>query len=562
MNLQDDLARAGWQPRQTVTLARNEGLHRSGLDSADTFGDLLGRIRGSWLGLVIWLAICCTAATVYLAGAAPEYEATTQVVLEQRQPVVTGSGVDQTIANLGPTLDSAQADSQVNVIKSERVLRFVFETLQLATDPAYVAKPPGLISTLLARIPFFATEQLTPEQRAAVADAQAFQNFAKQIAVKRVGQSYVIEIAFRAPSPEQAAKLANSITASYIREQVRFRAATVQREVEFLQNRMSAIQTEIATAVEAVKTGVIPTFQFADSDARVVGAAQVPLSKAYPLVSLILALVAAFAIVTGFGFIFIRYKLDRTIHSRQQIGRDLNIDLVNVLPRYVDRSQSRPARGGTPCIHVVENGGARFIEGLRILRTTVLSSNNASRHIAVGVVSWSPGEGRSSIASNLARLMAASRERVVLIDADFRNPALTGVLAPDSQFGLDEALLSHSTSTTPLAVEISPSLSFIPAVGGGQPSNPNVFLGAAEMQTFVAQLHKDRDIIIDLPPISLSSDAQAIGHLLDGVILVVEADRTSIDDATDACRALEAAHTRVLTVVLNKAQVSRNERNR
>jgi Mrp family chromosome partitioning ATPase len=75
------------------------------------------------------------------------------------------------------------------------------------------------------------------------------------------------------------------------------------------------------------------------------------------------------------------------------------------------------------------------------------------------------------------------------------------------------------------------------------------------MQLFLQALHQEQDIIIDLPPMSLSSDVQAVGHLLDGVILLAEADRTTLEDLNEAYRTLRAANTRVLGVVLNKVTI-------
>ena len=557
MNLQDGTPQLGWSrhPRLALESARADVRQRGHSVHTTNFGDLLRRIRRNQLHLGLWVALWVALASGQLAHTTPKFDAKSQIVLQARVPFVMGAGAEQSINNVGSTLDSAQADSQVNVIKSERVLRYVFDTLKLGQAPGFVPPPPGVVETLVARVlhlvPALQKPPLRSEEQRAANEARAFQIFSDGLTVKRVGQSYAIEVTYRAPDPDQAAHLANAVTASYIRDLVLYRAATIQQSVAYLQNRTTTIQEELDTAASAVKSGFIPDFQFADSDARVTGAARVPQSKAYPVVSLTLVLAVATGLVTGLGFILVRYKLDRTVHSRQQIAQTLDIDIVNLLPRYADSKPLRVARN-LPATAVSEVGGIDFLEGLRGLRTTLLSAEPSLQHIVVGVVSWNPGEGRSTIASNLARIVAASRERVMLLDGDLRNPALTRALAPEAAMGLDEALMSHCSLTAPLAVELSSTLSFIPAVAGEKDSDPDVFLGVPEMGALMKHLRADRDVIIDLPPISLSSDAQAVGHLLDGVILVVEAERTTVDDINDACRALDVASIRLLTVALNK----------
>ena len=73
------------------------------------------------------------------------------------------------------------------------------------------------------------------------------------------------------------------------------------------------------------------------------------------------------------------------------------------------------------------------------------------------------------------------------------------------------------------------------------------------MRQIVADLQHHASVIVDLPALSRSSDAQAVGQMLDGVIVVVEAGRTTVDEVADCLTALRSAHTAVLGVVLNGA---------
>ena len=543
--------RAGWSPASETGAPDDPRTTPRGPDDGPMagLGELMAVARVHRRALILWVLFCVVATGLYALQAAPDYVATTQVVLEPRRAVLGTS--DAATGLYGPALDSAQADSQIQVVKSERSLRFVFDTLDLASNPAYAPPGPGPLGRLLGLMTGGASKS-ADDDAASARRTQAFQDFADRVSVKRLGQSYVLEIAFRAPTAPDAARLANAVTDAYILGQVQYRAATVQRGTEFLQGRIADIKAEQDAAIDGIRKGLIPDLQFADADARVVSAAMQPLGKAYPHTSLMLLLAATFGLLSAAGFVAVRHKLDRTIRSARQIAREIGIDRLHVLPRLPEEGRKTLKVGEVTFTTVLDAENSAFATALRALRTSILSLDAAPGHLSVGIASWLPGEGRSSVASNLAFLVAASRERVALIDADFRDPALSAALAPDAKVGLDEALLSHVASTHPLAVALNRSLDFLPAVAGGKASDPNVFIGSPDMRHLLLSLRKERDIIVDLSPMSLSSDTQAIGHLLDGVLLVVEANRLTIDELHDALRALRVAKTRLLGIVLTK----------
>lgn len=537
----------GWplQPQPAAGLA---ALEAGGGRGAGAVLEEMGQaVRRSARGLAIWTLALLGLTLLYLVRTAPEFVATAQIVLEPHRQITMASESQGEAA--APPLDSPQADSQVQVVKSERNLRFVFDTMALAGDPAFAPGEPGVIRRLAALVLPRPAELPAPE-RAARGVAASFQSFADRVSVRRIGQSYALEIAFRAPSGAMAARLANAVTAAYIRDQIEFKAAAVERGSEFLQGRIANIQTEKDIAVEAVRTGVIPNVPFANADARVVSTATEPLSKASPQPLVLLPLVAVVGLVSGIGFLLVRHSFDRRIRSRHQVGEALGMDCLSILPRVPGRRAGLPTPGDLPLTAVLDAPFSPFAEALRTLRTAIFVASK-TRHAAVGIVSWSSGEGRSAVAANLAFLIAASREKVVLIDADVRDPALSRHLAPDAAVGLSEALLASASTAQLDCVELAQGLAFLPAVARGKAINPNVFIGSAEMQAILLALRRDRDVVVDLPPMSLSSQAQAIGPMLDGVVLLVEIGRTSVDEMGEALRSLRAADIRLFGVVLN-----------
>ena len=507
--------------------------------------------RGKWV-LLLWLILCLSMAGLYLFVTAPEYVASSLVILEPRR---LSAPQDNSIT-LATTLDSAQAESQIQVVKSERILSFVFDVLDLEHAPEFSHLKPGLrqrIQTgIVAALPSLKS-LMTTDNPASPNDqrSKAFQAFSDRVGVRRIGQSYVLEIAYRAASAAQAARLANSITAAYIRDQIELKATAARRGAEYLQGRIADIKQEQDAALEAVREGVIPSTPFPDSDARVISAAREPLSKSYPQTLVILAFATASGLLIGSAILAVRHSLDRTIRSAQQLWRALGLECLSVIPVVRKRLRSR-----VPFDLVISEAVAPFSESLRSAYTSIMTASAVEdSHRSVGLVSWSAGEGKSTIAGNLAHFIAASGGKVVLIDADLRDADLSQALAPDAMAGLCEALSEHSDPSQLVAAPLHRNMDFVPARGRFKRYSPNLFLGSPEIRRFLGTLREQSDVVVDLPAMSQSSHAQAISRFLDGVVLIVQADRTTLDEVALAVRTLQNAQAVLLGVILNRGVI-------
>ena len=102
---------------------------------------------------------------------------------------------------------------------------------------------------------------------------------------------------------------------------------------------------------------------------------------------------------------------------------------------------------------------------------------------------------------------------------------------------------------------LTENLAFIPAVSAGSVRDPNLFPGSPRMAQTLKSLSSARHIIVDLPPLNASSDALAIGRLLGGVILIAAVNHTSLDQLSQAARAMIASDVRVFGIVLNEPRI-------
>jgi Mrp family chromosome partitioning ATPase len=134
---------------------------------------------------------------------------------------------------------------------------------------------------------------------------------------------------------------------------------------------------------------------------------------------------------------------------------------------------------------------------------------------------------------------------------------LSKKLAPQATLGLSQALTSSSGLTKMLGVRLHPYLEFVPAVAKDDWGDPDAFLGSASMARLLRSAQEDHNVVIDLPPMSESSDALAVGNFLDTIILVVEAGRTTSDELEEALAVLKSLQTPSVRILLNKTdQVS------
>jgi polysaccharide biosynthesis transport protein len=160
--------------------------------------------------------------------------------------------------------------------------------------------------------------------------------------------------------------------------------------------------------------------------------------------------------------------------------------------------------------------------------------------------------GCSEIATSVAKLLAEDRSSTVcLVEANFRSPALASRLGTKNFDGLEEALMEESPVRSFVKPVYPPNLYLLPA-GRSTVDGPGL-LASERMSTLVAEMRSEFDfVIVDAPPLNHYSDALVLGRLSDGVVLVVEANRTSRDAALVAVRQIRSSKVRILGAVLNK----------
>ena len=192
-------------------------------------------------------------------------------------------------------------------------------------------------------------------------------------------------------------------------------------------------------------------------------------------------------------------------------------------------------------------------EQYRRLAATLHHAQEDAGLKVVMVASAVVGEGKTLTASNLALTFSESYKRsVLLIDGDFRRPALHVVFNIDAPYGLSEGLMSVVEQKMPL-YRVSERLTILPA--GKPSSDPMAGLTSGRMRRVIQEAREAFDwVIVDTPPVGLLPDANLLATMVDGAVLVVRANSTPYHQVVRAIDALD--RDRLLGVVLNSVSSS------
>jgi capsular exopolysaccharide synthesis family protein len=213
-----------------------------------------------------------------------------------------------------------------------------------------------------------------------------------------------------------------------------------------------------------------------------------------------------------------------------------------------ERSRVRPAPRPPVVPGPMEHGSA-IQEDYQRLRASVLSMAVPSGLHTVLIAAPRHGEGATTVALGLATALSREREtRVLLLEANVRTPCLSVMLPLATTAGVTDFAAGRAA---PEALVTRLEDLNISVIAAGNAPNPAV--NVEVIDTLLTRLQTQFDfVIIDGPPVNSYADASVIATKVDGVILVVEADRTPVAEAEAAKRQLEKVGGRILGVVLNR----------
>lgn len=336
-----------------------------------------------------------------------------------------------------------------------------------------------------------------------------------------------------------------------------------------LENKKSLLESLLKRQSE---TGVSARLRgLRTSNIRVVDRADLPISPSSPkkLRNLLLALFLG--LFGGVGLAFVMEYLDNTVKSAEEVGRYTGLPTLGVVPAFGEdanqgygyyaygrkkgEGQSQEKKEGGEKFQNIElivhfAPESAFSENYRSLRTALLLSSPQSSLKTIMVTSPLPEEGKSATISNLAVSLAQTGKKTLLIDADLRRPKQHQIFKMKNHEGLTSYLALDLTLEKLIKPTIVPSLYLINS--GPIPPNPAELLGSDKMARLLSFLKNQFDfILIDTPPILTVTDAQIVGKLVDGLVLVVQAGKTPRDALVQTRELIDLLKLRTFGVVVN-----------
>ncbi|MBY3094580.1 sugar transporter [Rhizobium laguerreae] len=562
----------------------------TGGNSPLTLRDMLFFLRMRWLWIAATTFAFLVMAGSYVLTAEPTFVANTQLVIV---PQVSGSEAQRAFA------EDAFIEGQLEIAKSSDVVGGTVTALGLDTDPDFVDQTPSLQDRAKNWLMGASSEPDTASQEAAGAgprDRQpqqqiedgrihdrAVATLLNMMGVRRIGSSTIIEISAAASTPQQAVDIADTLARQYIQKNIAMKANASRQYSEWLTRFVSEQQrglAEAASALASFTSNPRDQFKLAElqsatdarrtlyentlnqltearqritypvSDATIVSRATLPLSKARPRSTLIIAFAAAVGLGVGFALAMIRHAGDRRIVRPHQISEAGGLPFVTLLATSRTRnghSARFPAGTGS------SGTGAAYpaIPGMAELSATVVGLRR-KRRVVIGIVAVNPGSGASTIACELAVLSSISGAQTLLIDAAAQKSSLSKSIAPHSSTGLVDVLDNGELIRT-AALPLTPTLKFLP-LGKVEAVTPAIRLSSRRTQLSFADLKKEFDaIFVDISAFSASSDVNAIAPELDGVLVVTSHGHTSIDDTMHVIETLRNVGTEILGAIINHA---------
>jgi non-specific protein-tyrosine kinase len=297
-------------------------------------------------------------------------------------------------------------------------------------------------------------------------------------------------------------------------------------------------------------------------DYTILEGATSPRSAYFPRPFLNLELGLLLGLILGFGVAILLDYFDPRVKDERALARITGLPIVGTVP---------PGPGGAKKSRVAvgfavgfDEGDDPVLEAMRMLRSNLVTLGLGEDKRSLLVTSAVAGEGKSSLAANLALVMAFSGHRVVLIDADFRNPVLHEKLGLSNSTGLGEALLDKGTwqsriQNVRLSRFVSPGMTplrsrgeFLCLTSGHSPSNASELLESGALEQLIAELGEYADtIILEGPPVLGASDSISVAKQVDGVLVYSELGRETDSELAEMRRLLGHAQAQVFGLVVS-----------
>ncbi|WP_394886084.1 GumC family protein (plasmid) [Mesorhizobium sp. AaZ16] len=563
--------------------------------------DITGFLRRYVRTILACLAAALMAAWFYNATTDPVFTATTQILIEPKLPQHLQQGGEVNLS-----LDTAQVESQIAVMESEKIAAMVIDQLKLVDNPRFNRPHTPTLRERFRKMNASLAEAFglqesawltslgeylglgEPDLPVTLNDYQKSRRtmliYRNGLDIRRVGVSYAINISFTSLDPKGAAEIANATSEAFVREQIETKAEAAREGGRWLETRLQELRAQMNEAMAeaqefrsrhdySVRNEAeegeenAPTLEelevtsetyrkmyesFLHAYTNSVSQQSYPVADARVITAATAPLfpsapkpklMLAFAAVAG---VVLGIGLSFVRHT---------FDWTIRSPRHIRDILGIECVGELPPTsrwresghvdEVVRHPHSRYSHSLRKARTEISLAETNHPIKYLGITAVSNDSPKSSVVSNLATLYSMSGLKTLVIDADVHHPALTSRLLGNG--------VQEKSCQDPLKLNIvhAPGRPFdlLPS----SVVDARNLLGPKTMEAFLSDASYDI-VIVDLPTLASGADRLAVSSALDGVVMVAEWGQTHVETLRELVRTLQASRTTILGVLLTKAR--------
>jgi capsular exopolysaccharide synthesis family protein len=274
---------------------------------------------------------------------------------------------------------------------------------------------------------------------------------------------------------------------------------------------------------------------------------ETPDAPSFPRLPWTMTIAILVGLALSLGIAFAREILDTSVRSPRDIARVGQLNLLGIIPHDEEDPQSQ----GAPLPTVIfQAPHSMLAEQFRQVRSRLQHAASLDSTRSLMVTSPSPGDGKTTVACNLAAGLALNGRRILLVDANFRRPELHKIFGLPNDQGFSAVLNSIENFSAAVCQTQVPNLDILPA--GPRPTNSTELIESQLLIDFIERALEEYDhVIFDSGPFLFVSESVALAPRVDGVVTVVRARSNSrglLQRLRDDLRKTKAEH---LGVVLN-----------
>ena len=511
--------------------------------------------------------------------AVEEFRAANNLTLAQNAAAVPGATInDQQLTDLTNKLIDAHAQTAEAHAKFQQVQ----ENAKGKVDPGALSE--ALSSQVIAQLrtqyaqvannladvssKYGPQHPLVVDAKAQVHQTQKLINQEIQRILESARQAYQVAKSREDALQQSLDKLKN---VSNETGRVRVRLRELQREADASRTLYEAFLSRYK------ETSIRETANLPDS--RIVSKADIPLNPSFPRTFLILPGALLAGLMLGCMLAIGIDYFDRRVKSARQAEEITGIPTLAAIPlidtRELAQRASRgrqelnryhrnpaellPAAMQPPLMrYAVEEPTSLFAEAVRAVRLAIQRASRAAPVKSIVVSSSVDGEGKTTLAVNLAFSLATTGARTILVEGDFRNPEMSRSLCPSAEAGAVELATGRARYEQALFADRSTGLAILPAPLRQESAGLSEFVFSDAMGKLLDQLRQHFDyVIIDAPPLVPLVDACALAEIADRIVLAIRWDSTPQEAVTQALNALGPACQRLIGTVLTRVDLHR-----